>query len=303
MINFEKVSKFILSDISINIPKGEIVGLIGASGSGKTTFVRLACGLLTPDLGRVRVLGKNPVDYRQKYFSDVSTFIVGKNLLDKETSVIQNFEMLRIMYGINKSEFYKRYNEISEMLDFKGYEYEKVISLSFGQKMRVEVAAALILEPMLLLLDEPTVGMDQNAKECLTKILKEKASEGMTILITSHDMQSISNICTRLAIIDKGTLIYYGSKERLRRKYLPKNKMTITFEGEMPNIDDLPINRYTIDNDKITYEYNDNYISSSEVVEVILDQTEIRDINIEKSELESIVMQIIGGQNEFYRSE
>ena len=221
MINFEKVSKFTLSDISINIPKGEIVGLIGASGSGKTTFVRLACGLLTPDLGRVRVLGKNPVDYRQKYFSDVSTFIVGKNLLDKETSVIQNFEMLRIMYGINKSEFYKRYNEISEMLDFKGYEYEKVISLSFGQKMRVEVAAALILEPMLLLLDEPTVGMDQNAKECLTKTLKEKASEGMTILITSHDMQSISNICTRLAIIDKGTP-WHGQQEYKSQFHLLK---------------------------------------------------------------------------------
>lgn len=295
MINFENVSKFILNDISLNIPKGEIVGVIGASGSGKTTFIKLVCGLLMPEEGRVSVLGKNPVTNRQKYHSNLGTFIVGINSLNMDSTVKQNFDILKVVYGIDDEVFEERYNELSTRFEFKRYEDDVIQKLSLGQKMRVELATTLILEPKLLLLDEPNVGLDEEAKQIVNQVLREKAKEGMTIIITSHDMISISSVCTRLAIIDKGKLVYYGSKERLRSKYLPIKKMTIKYNGRIPNIDDLPIKKYEIYNDTIIFEYNDNYISSSEVLEVILSQTNVLDVTIEKSNLESIIMEIING--------
>lgn len=295
MINFENVSKFIVEDISFYIPKGEIVGLIGASGAGKTTFIKLACGLLNPEKGRVTVFGKNPVVYRQRYYSDIGVFLAGVNSLDMDTTVKKNFEILKAVYGIPGDVFEERYQELSERFGFKKHEFDVIRKLSLGYKMRVELAAVFILEPKLLLLDEPNVGLDENAKQVLRQILNEKAQNGMTIIITSHDMVSISGLCTRLMILHRGKLVYYGSQERLRGKYLPIDKMFISYHGKIPAMDDLPIRKYTIEKDNISLEYNHNYISSLEVLEVILSQTNVLDVKIEKSDLESIVMQIING--------
>lgn len=188
MINFENVSKFIVEDISFYIPKGEIVGLIGASGAGKTTFIKLACGLLNPEKGRVTVFGKNPVVYRQRYYSDIGVFLAGVNSLDMDTTVKKNFEILKAVYGIPGDVFEERYQELSERFGFKKHEFDVIRKLSLGYKMRVELAAVFILEPKLLLLDEPNVGLDESAKQVLRQILNEKAQNGMTIIITSHDM-------------------------------------------------------------------------------------------------------------------
>lgn len=295
MINFERVTKFKLEDFTINIPKNEIVGLIGATGSGKTTFIKLASGLLIPDSGRVRVLGKDPVKYRRKCASEVGVFIAGKPHLEAEDTVLQAFELIRAEYGIEKSVFKNRFSKLSDLFEFSGYVGTKVRELSLGQKMRVELAAVLIFEPKLLLLDEPNIGLDENGKHILNKVLKECVAKGMTVLVTSHDMASISSLCSRLAIIDKGKMVFYGSEANLRSKFMPINRMTVKFDGPIPNIDDLPITMFTLNKDTLIYEYNTNYVSSSEVLEVLINQTRVFDIKIQKPDLESIMIQIISG--------
>ncbi len=294
MINFENVSKYTLNNITLNIPKGGIVGIIGASGSGKTTMIKLACGLLAPDSGQVRTLGKDPVKHRRKYASDISTFIVGTPLLEKEDTVLHGFEMTAAIYGLCGEYFRRRYSELSERLGFAELSEIRVKDLSLGQKMRAELGAALLYEPKLLLLDEPNVGLDENGKSALCEILKESTDNGMTVLLTSHDMAGVSKICTRLAILDIGKLVFYGSLDNLRSRYMPINTMTVHFSGRVPDPDDLPVRKYSLEGNTIKLEYNSNHITAAEITALIMKQTEVAEISIHKPDLEELIMQIRG---------
>lgn len=292
MINFENVSKYALNDVSIHIPKGEIVGLIGKSGAGKTTMIKLACGLLKPDKGRVYTIDKNPVTNRKLYKNAVSTFITGTPLLCRDDTVIQSFQLIRSMYGISETDFAKQYDELSERLDFRKYEHQPVKNLSLGQRMRAELGAALVYEPKLLLLDEPNVGLDENGKAALCEVLTERCKSGMSVLMTSHDMAGVSKMCGRIALLDNGRLIFYGSQDNLRSRYSPIDVMTLKFSGNIPDFEDLPLKNYSVDGNKITLSYNSNHITSAEILKLILGQTNVSEVSIRKPNLESIVSQI-----------
>ncbi|MBO6165265.1 MAG: ABC transporter ATP-binding protein [Eubacterium sp.] len=303
MINFENVSKFIISDVSLHIPKGTVTGLIGHTGAGKTTLVRLAAGLLLPERGRVRVMSEDPIAYRGKYGSKLSVFLAGVHHLADEDSAMTALNMLQEMYRIPKDIFEARYNELSERFGFKAYERNPLKSLSVGQRQRVELASVFIMDSELMILDEPEVGLDDMGKQALEELIRDRASRGATFLITSHNMAGISKTCSRLAILAKGHLIFHGSEDSLRSRYLPINTLTITYEGAIPNIDDLPIVRYRMEGKQISYDYNSRYITASELMEVLMAQTEITDIKIKKPDLEQIVISIMKSEekDEFYR--
>ena len=305
MIQIEKVSKFILSDVTLHIPEGSVTGLIGAAGSGKMTLLRLACGLLAPDCGSVRTMGKNPVLWRMKYASALSVLLTGIPLLEDGISAAEGFELLQKMYALPREEYRRDYRQLSERLGLSKWEKERMKELSAGQRRRVELAAALILRPRLLLLDEPEIGLDEEGKQVLEELIKEYAAAGTTVLITSHDLAGISNMCTRLAVLDEGRLLFYGSEYALRSRYLPISRLTVSFEGNLPNIDDLPIVRYSLEGNRVCYEFNSSYITASEVLAVLMKQTRITDIGIKRPDLEQIMIHIqkTGGKNELYRSQ
>lgn len=295
MINFENVSKYVLNDVSMHIPEGEIVGLIGASGAGKTTMIKLACGLLAPESGKVYTLDKNPVSHRKLYKNNVSTFIAGVPLLCRDDTVSQGFELIRSMYRIEKSEFDKRYKELSERLDFVKYENQPVKNLSLGQRMRSELGAALIYDPKLLLLDEPNVGLDENGKAALCELLTERCKDGMTVLMTSHDMAGVSKMCGRIALSDSGRLVFYGSEDNLRSRYAPIDVMRIKFGGNIPDFEDLPLKKYSVQGDILTLSYNSNCITSAEILKLVLRQTPVSEVSIRKPSLENIIAQLKSG--------
>lgn len=295
MLCFENASRYVLNDVTIHIPRGEMVGLIGASGAGKTTFIKLACGLLAPRTGKVRALGKDPAAFRGKYGADFSAFIVGIPLLDRLDSVKTGFEILREIYDIPEDIFRRDYSELAEGLGFGRYENERIMGLSLGQKMRAELGAALIYRPKLLLLDEPNVGLDENGKAALRELLTERKKNGMTALISSHDMSSVSAVCGRIALLNNGGLAYYGSEENLRKKYAPIDVMTLRFNGKIPNPDDLPLVRYSIEGNVLTLAYNANHITAAEILRLIITQTGVSEISVRKSDLESIIAQINEG--------
>ncbi len=295
MLCFENASRYAMNDVTIHIPEGEIVGLIGASGAGKTTFIKLACGLLAPNNGRVRTLGKDPAAFRGIYGADLSAFIVGIPLLDRLGSLKTGFELLREIYGIPENIFRRDYSELAERLGFGRYENERIKGLSLGQMMRAELGAALIYRPKLLLLDEPNVGLDENGKSALRELLTERKKNGMTVVISSHDMSGVSAVCGRIALLNNGRLAYYGSEENLRKKYAPIDVMTLRFNGKIPDPDDLPLVRYSIEGNVLTLAYNANHITAAEILRLIITQTEASEISVKKSDLESIIAQINEG--------
>lgn len=300
MINFENVSCRILKGISLNVPKGETVGLIGKSGAGKTTLIKLACGLLSPESGRIFTLGKNPVENRSLYREKMSVFIAGTPLLCRDEPVLQGFEMIRSIYGISKSGFAKRYEALSARLGFSKYGNALVKNLSLGERMRAEIGAALIYEPKLLLLDEPNIGLDENAKSVLGQLLSERRAAGMTTLLSSHDMASVPKICSRVALLDQGGLVFYGSTENLRSRYTPIDTMSFRIEGRLPDLEDLPLRKYSISGSAVSLSYNSNHVTAAEILRTVLRQTAVREVGIRKPDLEDVISQLRGRQNEFY---
>lgn len=211
MINFENVSCGILKNVSLNVPKGVTVGVIEQitvpvpppasshkmytrkSVSGKTTLIKLACGLLAPTSGKVYTLGKDPVLSRNMYGANLSAFIANTPLLCGEDNVFRGFEIIRSIYGIPRNDFAERYHYLSARLDFRKYDRKTIEDLSLGERMRAELAAALIFDPPLLVLDEPYIGLDANAKSVLKELLAERrAAEILKIILPQSAVLEVS---------------------------------------------------------------------------------------------------------------
>ena len=291
MIQLEHVSKFVLKDVNLYIPQGKAVGLIGKSGAGKTTMLKLISGLLSPDEGRVSTLGHCPVKYRKKYGRDISAFFAGIPLLEPEESVRCGFEMIAAVYGMSKTEYQSTYAELAQALGFGRYEEQKGKDLSLGQRMRAELGATLLYSPSLLLLDEPTIGLDQEAKEVFRELLQAKVREGMTLVVSSHDMNEVSHLCDRLAVLHKGKLVFYGDESGLHRRQNSLQTMKIRIDGAFPDLGDIPFCQYTVENDLLTITYSSNYITSAEILRQIMNQTTIGEFVIRGADLGEAISQ------------
>lgn len=292
MISFENVSKFILSDLSIHVPVGETVGLIGASGAGKTTFMKLACGLLAPESGTVYTMGLKPVQERKRLSKNMSVLFADIPALQAEDTVAGNFRILQRIYGIDKNQFQADYKELAKRLGFAAFEDQAVRNLSMGQRRRAEIGGVLIRRPKLLLLDEPTDGLDENAKQAFYELLEERKREGLTVLLTSHNMAEVSRVCGRIALLDQGKLLYYGKEQQLRKKFAPIDRMWLVLEGGIPDLEDLPVVRYWVDGNRLGLEYNSNYVTAAEILKLIMGQTTVMEVKVRKPDLEDIIIRL-----------
>jgi len=298
MIGFDSVSKFILSNVTLHIPPGTSVGIVGESGAGKTTLLKLACGLLEPEQGDV-FFG----DDRQKDFSKGNSHKIGVLFTDKpvfnnEETVAANFHNLKNIYRLKEEEFKENYAYLSRKLGFDEFEQEKIKNLSLGQRRRAEIGSILIHNPVVLILDEPTNGLDECAKEAFAGLINEYTKKGATVILSSHNMVSISNLCERIAILSKGELLYYGKESLLLKQFAPIDVMTLKLKGPYPDLDDLPLESYLIEKDSLTIMYNTNHITSAEILRIIMEQTKIEEIAIRKPDLTDAIMKIRSDKNE-----
>ncbi|MCL2343740.1 MAG: ABC transporter ATP-binding protein [Firmicutes bacterium] len=298
MVSFESVGKNFgsqkcaVNNLTLHIPEGVVTGVIGASGAGKTTLVKLAAGLLEPTWGRVRVMGKEPVRGRRILGMRMGVFMVHVSLFQKDDTVIGNFRSLRSVYRIPERQFNADYGALAERLGFGSLQDQRVSDLSLGERMRAELGAVLIHRPTLLILDEPTVGLDENVKAIFRDIIAERNQAGMTVVMTTHDMAEVSSLCGRIALIDNGKLLYYGSEAQLRRAFMPTDTMTLTVRDRLPDLQDLPLKKYTITNRTLRLSYNTNHVTSAEILKLILQQTAVSEVKILKPGLTEIVTQI-----------
>ena len=221
-----------LDGVSFSIGQGELVGYIGPNGAGKSTTVKVMSGILTPEQGECRILGRTPWKQRVEHVSRIGVVFGQRSQLWWDVPVEDSFALLRDVYGIPKAEYIARRDELCEVLDIGGLLRVPARQLSLGQRMRCEIAASLLHRPSILFLDEPTIGLDAVSKLALRDfLLRVNARDGVTMILTTHDMDDIETLCSRVMVIGRGKLLFDGQLDALKRAYAPPKRMATDTEA------------------------------------------------------------------------
>ena len=209
-----------LTDISFSIKEGEIVGYLGPNGAGKSTTIKIMCGILVPTSGECIINGFTPWKDRKKYVKNIGVVFGQRSGLWWDVPPIDSFELLKDIYEIQQDEYDKKLAELKESLQLEDILNIPTRQLSLGQRMRCEIAAALLHNPKILFLDEPTIGLDAVSKLALRKCIKQiNEKTKVTIILTTHDMQDIEALTERIILIGKGKILYDGSLQNIKNKY------------------------------------------------------------------------------------
>lgn len=223
------LTKEIIKDVSFSLKEGEFVGYVGPNGAGKSTTIKLLTGILTPTSGTIRVLGFDPVKDREKYTYNIGVVFGHRSLLEFDIPVIDSLRMFKAIYELDEKTFELRLKQFAKMLKIDELLHVPVRKLSLGQRMRCELAASLLHKPKVIFLDEPTIGLDAISKEEIRNFLKQiNKEQNVTIILTTHDMDDIEALCTRLILIDDGSIVYDGALERFTERYI--RHKTIEFQ-------------------------------------------------------------------------
>lgn len=207
-----------LNDVSFTIRDGEMVGYIGPNGAGKSSTIKILSGILTPDDGTVLVDGRVPYKNRIEHVSRIGVVFGQRSQLWWDVPVIDSFELLKDIYRIPDSQYKENLEELTELLSLGELVRSPARQLSLGQRMRCEIAASLLHQPRILFLDEPTIGLDAVSKLAVRDfILKQNRIHGTTVLLTTHDMQDIEALASRIILIGKGRILMDGSLEDIKK--------------------------------------------------------------------------------------
>lgn len=222
-----------VDQISFTIGAGEAVGYLGPNGAGKSTMIKMLTGILMPSSGEVSVLGRRPVADRIANAREIGVVFGQRTQLWWDLPLAESFELHRRLYRVADSSFRINRAELVEMMELSSFIERPVRQLSLGQRMRAEIAMALMHEPRILFLDEPTIGLDVVAKDVVRKFLARTNRErGTTIILTTHDLQDIEEICPRLIMVDEGRLLFDGPLAELRVTFGARRRLTLEFDGE-----------------------------------------------------------------------
>ncbi|WP_096187934.1 ABC transporter ATP-binding protein [Evansella halocellulosilytica] len=231
-----------VNDISLQVKQGEMVGYIGENGAGKSTTIKMLTGILTPTSGEVVVNGMNPHKEREKFVQTIGVVFGQRSQLWWDIAVQESFKLLKKVYKVSDEDYETHMKEVIETLEIEPLLDKPVRKLSLGQRMRCELAAALIHNPPLLFLDEPTIGLDVLVKMKIRRFLMEiNRKYKTTILLTTHDLADIEALCDRVVLLDDGKIIYDGKLEQLQKNWVEGKQVHFEFheEASLPSLEAL----------------------------------------------------------------
>ena len=279
--------------ISFSVDKGEAVGYIGPNGAGKSTTMKILCGILVPTSGKAEVGGIIPYQKRELNARRMGVVFGQRTQLSWDLPLTETFDLMKHMYEIPEKDFRENIKELHEILGMGEFVHAPVRQLSLGQRMRAELACALLHGPDVLYLDEPTIGLDVmakiNVREFLVNINKKRHT---TILLATHDMTDIEIICSRTMVINKGRIMYDGSLEQLKNTY--GADCTLRAEISDTNIDtgeieQLHPDKVNLEKDILTIKYDRTKIHSAALLRALAGQTLVKDFSITESSIEDII--------------
>lgn len=282
-----------LDDISFNIKKGEIVGYIGPNGAGKSTTIKIMCGILLPTSGECIIDGYIPWKQRKEYVSNIGVVFGQRSGLWWDVPPIDSFELLKDIYNISQKNYEEKLNELKESLDLGEIINIPTRQLSLGQRMRCEIAAALLHNPKILFLDEPTIGLDAVSKLSLRKCIKKiNETTGLTIILTTHDMQDIEALTNRIILIGKGKILYDGSLEKIKEKYKDKMKINIkfTYTDKKIQMKNIKVLEQTEESASLILKHRED--NMTDILNELAKQVEITDIGIEEMSTDDVIAKL-----------
>ncbi|MCL8012720.1 ATP-binding cassette domain-containing protein [Streptomyces sp. AS02] len=230
-----------VDSISFTVARGEMVGYIGPNGAGKSTTIKMLTGILTPSGGRLRVAGIDPSRERKRLAHRIGVVFGQRTTLWWDLPLIDSYKLMHRMYRIPDGRYRENLDRLVELLDLGALLDVPVRQLSLGQRMRGDIAAALLHDPEVLYLDEPTIGLDVISKAKVREFLRDvNAERGTTVLLTTHDLQDIEQLCSRVMVIDHGRMMYDGPLAGLHEVGESERTLVVDLERELPPIDAAP---------------------------------------------------------------
>lgn len=286
----EKLFAEAVKDISFNIEEGELVGFLGPNGAGKTTTLKMLSGILHPSSGETTVLGHIPYKREAAYQKQFALVMGQKNQLWWDLPAMESFILNKEIYEVSDKDFRENLDELVELLDIKDILDVQVRKLSLGQRMKCELVAALLHKPKVLFLDEPTIGLDvvaqKNIRDFIRKYNQEKKT---TIILTSHYMEDIAQLCKRVIIINFGKIIYDGDLSDLIKKYATHKMLAVTFNnngvkkeevekyGEISEFGQYKV-AFKIPRDNVKTVASEILASSLPVDDILIDEVDVDDV-------------------------
>ena len=292
-----KYKKFdVVKGINFNIEEGELVGYIGENGAGKSTTIKMLTGLLTPTSGSIVVNGIVPNQKRIQNNKKIGAVFGQKTQLWWDLPVIESYRLIKKMYKIPEKEFQENLKKFTEILELQDLLEKQVKNLSLGQKMRCEIAATFLHNPKIVYLDEPTIGLDVFVKEKIRNFIKEiNKKNKTTVILTTHDLKDIEDVCDRIILLDKGEIIYDGEKQKFKDTYGKHVIAELIVKGKKENIElgGLEILEQTENKLKIKFSHDETTIVK--IMDEISKFCIIEDIHMREAELEDILKEIYKG--------
>lgn len=294
-----------VDDISFEVSKGEILGFIGPNGAGKSTAIKMLTGILTPTSGEIVINGQVPFKNRKKYVKEIGVVFGQRTQLWWDLPLTETFTVLKEIYQIDEKAFKVRMDFLNQVLELEPFITSPVRTLSLGQRMRADIAAAMIHNPKVLFLDEPTIGLDVVVKDNIRRAIAEiNKNEKTTIILTTHDLSDIELLCKRIVMIDKGKKVYDGELDSMKERYGKMREIHITLKSaaDMDKLsftekfsfsdDDLEI---VSDGKKAVVRFNSSKVQVSDMLSYILGAISVKDIAVSEADIEEIIRRLYKG--------
>jgi len=295
----EYTLKEAVRDISFTVDRGEMVGYVGPNGAGKSTTIKMLTGILVPTSGDIRVNGIIPFKERQKNARQIGVVFGQRTQLWWDLPTVESFELLKQVFQIPQDRYRENMKKFSEILELDEFLQTPVRQLSLGQRMRADIAAALLHDPAILFLDEPTIGLDVVAKERMRSFIREINKErGVTVILTTHDMSDIEKLCRRMILIDNGQVMYDGELAKIKEMFGKSRVLIIDLEETSPGEvfwEAFSIPGVTVikqEGNRRWFKFNRDEISASQLISRISACYDIKDLSIQDQEIEVVIRHI-----------
>jgi len=286
---FEKKA---VNNISFEISSGELIGFIGPNGAGKTTTLKCLSGLIHPTSGQISVLGYFPFDRKKEFLKQISLVMGQKNQLWWDLPPMETFLLNKEIYEVPDNEFKKNLDRLVDLMDVADIVNVQTRKLSLGQRMKCEIIAQLVYLPKILFLDEPTIGLDVVMQQKLRDFIRDYNQRYQaTVILTSHYMEDVKDLCKKVIVIDHGKIIYNGLLENITKKYSQYKRLTVVFDeevlkGKLEKFGKIK----SFDRIRATLEVNRE--QSNDVVASLLKDFPVVDLNIEEPSIEEVIRQL-----------